>query len=113
MPPTTEDRLLDMQEAISALDGMIASSSLQDFQSNAMLYRASERLLEIIRDASRHLPDPVKQRSPQIEWRKIVDFGNYLRHAYHSTRADIVWDVIQRDLPHLKAFVDRELGAAR
>jgi uncharacterized protein with HEPN domain len=113
MPPTTEDRLLDMQEAISALDGMIASSSLQDFQSNPMLYRASERLLEIICEASRHLPESVKQRAPQIEWRKIVDFGNYLRHAYHSTRADIVWEVIQRDLPDLKAFVDCELGAAR
>ena len=34
------------------------------------------------------------------------DFANLLRHAYHATKVDIVWDIVQNHLPRLKAFVE-------
>ena len=37
----------------------------------------------------------------------MVDLGNRLRHAYHRVEPDILWEVAQRDLPPLKAFVER------
>ena len=37
------------------------------------------------------------------------DFANLLRHAYHATKVDIVWDIVQRHLPPLKAFVERQM----
>jgi uncharacterized protein with HEPN domain len=35
------------------------------------------------------------------------DFANVLRHAYHATKVDIVWDIVKIHLPPLlKAFVE-------
>lgn len=40
----------------------------------------------------------------------IVNFRNYLVHRYHSVSIDIVWDVIQNDLPSLFERVKELLG---
>lgn len=44
-----------------------------------------------------------------INWRKMIDFGNVLRHAYHAIKVEIVWDVVQNDLPVLKSFAVRNI----
>lgn len=52
---------------------------------------ALERFLEIISEASRYIPAEFKAKNPQIPWRKVVDFGNVLRHGYHAVRIDLPW----------------------
>jgi uncharacterized protein with HEPN domain len=37
----------------------------------------------------------------------MVDFGNELRHAYHRVDPALLWQIASRDLPPLKAFVER------
>jgi uncharacterized protein with HEPN domain len=67
---------------------------------------ATERYLEIVCEAAKNLPDQVKQATPDIDWRKMNDFANLLRHAYHATKVEIVWDIIQNHLPPLRAFAE-------
>jgi uncharacterized protein with HEPN domain len=66
-----------------------------------------ERSFEIICEASRHLPANVKAQQPEIDWQGMVDFGNRLRHAYHRIDANLLWQIAERDLPPLKACVER------
>lgn len=40
----------------------------------------------------------------------MIDFGNVLRHAYHSTNVETVWDIVQNDLAPLKSFVLRKIA---
>ena len=87
--------------------------TLERFASDITIRAATERFLEIVCEASRQLPNDIKQREPQIAWRKMVDFGNLLRHAYQSTKTEFVWDIVQNDLPTLKAFVERSIQAPR
>jgi uncharacterized protein with HEPN domain len=109
VPPTTQDRLLDILESISSIEKMIQGKNLDQFASDMMMRMATERLLEIVCEASRRLPDEIKKSEPAINWRKMVDFGNVLRHAYHAIRVDIVWDIVQVDLPVLKSFAARHV----
>src|SRR4051794_38877562 len=112
MPPTAQDRLLDIRESIAEIESILYGVTREQFIVQRRLRLLTERLLEIVCEASRRLPDHIKQSEPQIEWQKVVDFGNYLRHAYHSTRADTVWDIVQIDLPLLKAVAERHLGTS-
>lgn len=107
MPPTVEDRLRDILEAITQIDDMLQGADFDRFASDRMTRLAAERLLEIACEASRSIPDNIKQTEPDIDWRKMIDFGNLLRHAYHETKAEIVWDVIQNHLPPLKSRVEK------
>lgn len=109
MPPTVQDRLLDILEAIADVNKILLGKTLEQFTADQMLRLATERLLEIVCEASRHLPDSVKKDAPDINWRKMADFGNRLRHAYHETDVVAVWEVIQQHLPPLKSFVERRI----
>jgi uncharacterized protein with HEPN domain len=40
----------------------------------------------------------------------MADFGNRLRHAYHRVDANLLWQIAERDLPPLKAFVESVVG---
>jgi uncharacterized protein with HEPN domain len=60
-----------------------------------------ERGLEIISEASRHLPETVKAAHPEIPWVKVAGIGNVLRHSYDRIAPDILWKVAQNDLSTL------------
>ena len=107
MPPTLADRLVHILAAIEMVQGALANKQFDDITGDLMLRLAVERAFEIICEASRRIPDDVKVRQPGIDWRGMIDFGNELRHAYHRIEPTILWDIAQRDLPPLKAFVER------
>jgi uncharacterized protein with HEPN domain len=112
MPPTVEDRLRDILEAIAEIEEMLAGSNLESFTADKMRRMATERYLEVVCEATRRLTDDVKREAPDIAWHKIIDFGNLLRHAYHATDVNTVWDIIQNHLPTLKSFVERRIRAS-
>jgi uncharacterized protein with HEPN domain len=113
MPPTVDDRLKDISESIAEIQKLLAGVDFQTYSTDRMLSLATERLLEIVCGASRTLPDEIKTSAPDIDWRKMTDFGNLLRHAYHITNVIIVWDIIQNHQPSLKSFVERRIAASR
>jgi uncharacterized protein with HEPN domain len=53
-----------------------------------------QRGIEIISEASRHLPAPIKARYPALPWRKIAGVGNVLRHQYRQGSAPLLWEIV-------------------
>ena len=50
--------------------------------SSGLNYDATLRNLELIGEAATHIPDEVRQNSPQIPWRLIIATRNRLIHGY-------------------------------
>ena len=67
MPPSAEDRLNDIRNAISELEAFLANVDVQQFSVNRGLRLITERLLEIICEAARHLPEHVKIEAADID----------------------------------------------
>lgn len=107
MPPTLADRVWHILEAINDIERALASTTYEQFVRDRMLRAAVERLLEIVSEASRHVPAEVKAAETSIPWQKVLDFGNQLRHAYHQIDAEIIWKIVKNDLPPMKAFAER------
>jgi uncharacterized protein with HEPN domain len=105
MPPTLADRLIHILTAINTVETMMTGKTFDAFTADLPLRLAVERALEIICEASRRLPDDIKARGRAIDWKRMINFGNMLRHAYHRTDPQIVFGIVSRDLPPLKAFV--------
>jgi len=74
-------------------------------------YSAVIREFEIIGEAAGNLPDKLKRGRPDVEWRDIKDFRNLLIHEYFGVDLEIVWKIIQDDLPVLMDAV-REMMRA-
>ncbi|HEY7299399.1 MAG TPA: HepT-like ribonuclease domain-containing protein [Xanthobacteraceae bacterium] len=107
MPPTLADRLVHILEAINDIQAVLSETTVERFAGDKFRRIFVERSFEIICEASRHIPVNVKAGEPEIDWQGMVDFGNRLRHAYHRIEANLLWQIAERDLPPLKAFIER------
>ena len=86
-------RLRDIVDAVNQIELLLQGKSAEDLKADRFLQAAFERFLEILSEASRHLPDELKRRAPEIPWRRIADMGNHLRHAYHRVDTEVLWNV--------------------
>ncbi|RWM20105.1 MAG: DUF86 domain-containing protein [Mesorhizobium sp.] len=105
-----------LAEIIAALDGIstaTAGKTLDDFRDDWLLRHGVERGIEIISEATRHIPDDLIALAPEIPWKQIRGIGNVLRHEYHKTSDAIVWAVVTDSLSPLRLAVERILEASR
>lgn len=65
------------------------------------------RRLEIIGEAVKHLPDEIKDANPDIPWKKIGGMRDVLIHEYFGVDLKLTWEVVQKELPMLKKFVEK------
>lgn len=107
MRPSVSDRLEHIEVSIARIRDIVAGQSRESFAGNVIQRLAVERLLEIISEASRHIPSKVKASEPNISWRRLADLGNRLRHVYDQTDVGLLWAMIEHDLEPLKLFVER------
>lgn len=98
--------LHEILDAISLIEEAAAGHDLASFSADRFLQRGTERLLEIISEAVRHLPDDLLASRPDIAWPGIRAIGNLMRHEYWRIDPDIVWNVVSDDLPELRAVIE-------
>jgi uncharacterized protein with HEPN domain len=105
-------RLHDMLEAFERVRHVVGELSLDDFEAEWEKGWLVERGVEILSEASRHLPDDLKARHPVIPWRKVAGIGNIIRHAYQRIAPDILWKLAHDDLGPLEAVCREEWALA-
>lgn len=105
MQPTSADRFEHIETAIGNIRKITNGHTRESFANNLVVRLAVERLLEVISEASRHIPAEAKAQEPSIHWRRLADLGNRLRHAYHETDAGLLWEMIEHDLEPLNKFI--------
>lgn len=64
------------------------------------------RNIEIIGEATKHLPEDIRAKMPTIAWKKIAGMRDWLSHVYHSVDPDIVWEVVEAKVPELLRAVE-------
>ncbi|HMA86058.1 MAG TPA: DUF86 domain-containing protein [Desulfosalsimonadaceae bacterium] len=90
-----------MSESSQAIFEYVAGMSFEDFCQDRKTYTAVIREFEIIGEAVGKIPDAIRNDYKNIEWQDIKDFRNLLIHEYFGVDLEIVWKIIQEDLPDL------------
>jgi uncharacterized protein with HEPN domain len=99
--------LFDMLEHIAICERMVRGRSVEDLRSDQISRMVLERAIEIISEASRHIPDEEKLAEPGPPWRKIADIGNRLRHSHHTGSVELIHSVATEGVTELKPAVER------
>jgi uncharacterized protein with HEPN domain len=98
------ERLLDILEAIERTERYAERGKLA-FEKDELVQVWVLHHLQIIGEAARALDDSFKAESPEIPWTQIVGMRNILVHQYFDIDTEIVWSVVENDLPRLKAKI--------
>jgi len=69
--------------------------------------------LEIIGEAVRAIPPDYRSSHPEIPWGQISSMRNVLIHMYFGIDLDVVWAVVEHDLPDLKSSVEAILDEGK
>jgi uncharacterized protein with HEPN domain len=106
-------RLSDILENINAATEMIEGVDFSAYRNDVMLRRAIERCVEIISEASRHIPTELKLEYDTQPWHEIASIGNLLRHHYERIDDFIMWKIATKSLPQLRPIIVEMIERAR
>ncbi len=102
-PPLNDElRVRHILDAIVEIESYLHGVSLEEFLSNSEKRFATIKQLEIIGEACVRISPGVKVKYPEIEWNNIIGFRNISIHEYFGVNFQIVWQIVQNDLPILK-----------
>lgn len=92
-----EDMIRSAERVLEYTRGMDQDA----FVGNQLRYDATIRNLEILGEAAAQIPEPVRDALPEVPWRQIVATRNVLIHGYIGIDDDVLWSIVQEDVPKL------------
>ena len=72
-----------------------------DLDSDRLLNLALTRLIEIVGEAANRVPASIQEKYPDLPWLQMISVRNRLIHGYDSVDFDILWAIVNQDLPSL------------
>jgi uncharacterized protein with HEPN domain len=97
-----DQRLLHIEEAIAEIESYTKGIDILEFKSNSMIRFASIKQMEIIGEAARYVTEETRSKYPDIEWKEITGLRNILVHEYFGIDSNLIWQIIETDIPDLK-----------
>lgn len=97
-----EQRLRHILDSASEIESYIKGVSFDEFLDNSMMRFACIKQIEIIGEAANHLSAETQAKFNTIPWRQIIGMRHILVHEYFGVDDQLIWQIIQTDIPRLK-----------
>jgi len=97
--------LRDIVEAMEAIDRFVMGMNLEEFKQDDKTSSAVTRKFEIIGEATKGVPGFIKQKYPQIPWRKMAGMRDKIMHFYFGVDYELMWHTIKYDIPPVKPAI--------
>ncbi len=113
-PLRARDYLGHTLDAVGQIETYTRGKNASDFLSDRLLQDAVVRNVEILGEASRNLLSAVSDATatyPGIPFAAIYAMRNQLSHGYFVIDLDVVWKVIERDIPALRKELEIAIAA--
>jgi len=85
------------------------SLTFEEFLADEVVYDATLRNLTVIGEAVKAVPTEMRERYPNIEWRRIAGFRDIVVHTYFGIDNETVWDIVRSRVPELLARIEEIL----
>jgi uncharacterized protein with HEPN domain len=88
-------------EAICRIE-FYAQNGKNKFMSSILIQDAIYKNFEVIGEAFNKIDLNIRQKFPEIPWRKPIDMRNYIIHNYDGVDPKKIWKTIEVNIPPLK-----------
>jgi len=90
-----------MLDAASEASTLVQGKSRICLEDERVLFLALVRLMEIIGEAANRVTEETQNKTSSIHWKEIVSLRNRLIHGYDNVDKDILWQILEFDIPEL------------
>lgn len=103
------DYVQDILDSMNDIETFIAGISFEKFLDDKKTINAVIRSLEVIGEAAKNIPENIKNKHPEVPWKKMAGMRDKLIHEYSGIDESIVWKVAKDELPPIKSFIEKIL----
>lgn len=103
-------RLEHMYNMARLLREKNAHNTLASIQNDVILFYGLSKMVEIIGEAAYMLTNEFKDCHNELPWRQIIGMRHILVHGYFTVSPDVLWDVIQNDIPPMLPILEKYIA---
>lgn len=101
------DYIQDIFKSIKEVEDFTNGFSYNEFVQDNKTINATIRSLEVIGEATKKIPDSIRDDYPQIPWKLMAGMRDKLIHEYSGVDLKIVWETLQNDIPKIRPLIKR------
>jgi len=94
-----------MQDCIARIDEYVESK--EHFFNSRLVQDAVVRNLQVMAESSQRLSISIKEQYSQIPWKNISGFRNIIVHDYLGLDLEMIWSVVEIELPKLEKALNK------
>lgn len=99
--PRDQETLIDIVQAAQRVIRFTQGISRTELESNEEKQAAILYQLTIIGEATKRLSPDLRNQNPTIPWKQMAGMRDIVTHHYDEVDPDVIWDVVQDDIPRL------------
>ena len=103
------DYIQGILEALGEVEDFTTGMQFEDFVKDKKTINAVVRSLEVIGEATKKIPDSLREKYSKIPWKRMAGMRDKLIHEYFGIDLEIVWEVIDNELPPIKPLIQKVL----
>ena len=105
--------LQDIVQAMLAIEQFVEGMSFNEFKTDDKTSSAVIRKFEIIGEATKQIPEEIRNKYPLIPWKEMAGMRDRLSHFYFGIKYDLVWHTIKDVIPQVKPAIQEILKSLK
>lgn len=100
----------DIIEHMIYAEEFVKDLTFEEFVNDKKTILSVTKCIEVVGEATKHVPDSVREKYPEIPWKDMAGIRDRLVHGYFKVNLEIVWMTVTQEFPELRPKMEKVLN---